>query len=244
MDFYVHNLKLSQDGLNCIGFINADWGRLKMMKERHFIDELIIDGRPIHGVLFDMDGTLLDSGGAVASSWKRWSERTGVSFMAIMEYSHGRPARDTIQFFAPNRDFEVELQWLLSYEMKDDEGIAPIPGIHAFLQRLRLPWTIVTSASAHLARHRLHVADLPIPDRIVTVEDVRRGKPDPEGYLLGAEALGVPIENCVVIEDSPIGIEAGTRAGAQVIAITTTFPAGRFAKNYIIRDYHELLRVL
>jgi len=68
----------------------------------------------------------------------------------------------------------------------------------------------------------LQAAGLPIPDRLVTCDDVKNGKPDPEPYLKGASLLGISARDCVVVEDAPAGIRAGKAAGARVIACRTT----------------------
>ncbi len=91
------------------------------------------------------------------------------------------------------------------------------------LQALPLQrWAIVTSCTRPLAGVRIGAAGLPKPKHLVTSSDVRRGKPDPEPYLKGAQLLGVPPSECVVIEDAPAGIRAGKAAGAHVLALRTT----------------------
>src|SRR5207245_10325846 len=99
----------------------------------------------------------------------------------------------------------------------------PWPGAMALPRALPLErWAIVTSCTRQLAGVRIAVAGLPQPKHLVTATDVRRGKPDPEPYLRGAQFLGVPASDCLVIEDAPAGIRAGKAAGARVLALRTT----------------------
>ena len=92
-------------------------------------------------------------------------------------------------------DVAKETQWILEAEVRDVEGVVAIEGIHAFIERLDPgTWAIVTSAPRALAEARLRAVNLPIPAVMITAEDVQRGKPDPQGFLLGAARLGVPID--------------------------------------------------
>jgi sugar-phosphatase len=96
-------------------------------------------------------------------------------------------------------------------------------------------WTVVTSGTRALATGRLAHGGLPIPEQLITADDVERGKPDPQPYLAGAAALGVDPADCLVIEDAPAGIEAGKAAGMTVLALATTFEAGELAAaDYVV----------
>jgi sugar-phosphatase len=108
--------------------------------------------------------------------------------------------------------------------------VEPIAGVPALLASLPPDrWGIVTSGSPLIATRRLAAAGVPAPRVFVTARDNRRGKPDPEGYLLGARRLGVDPSDCVVVEDAPAGIAAGKAAGMSVIAVRTTCTADRLA---------------
>ena len=100
-------------------------------------------------------------------------------------------------------------------------------------------WTIVTSASERVARHRLSCADLPLPAVLVGAEAVSNGKPDPEPYLLGAERLGVSPARCLVFEDAPAGIESALRAGCTVVQVGGEEPLNP-AVVAVIRDWREV----
>ena len=94
-----------------------------------------------------------------------------------------------------------------------------VPGVRRFLTSLPAgAWAVVTSCAPDLARLRLSAVGLPIPEVVVTSDDVSNGKPAPDGYRLGAQRLGVDPAACVVFEDAPPGIAAGLAAGARVVA--------------------------
>jgi sugar-phosphatase len=187
--------------------------------------------------LFDMDGTLLDSSAVVHRVWGAWAKRHGVDAETLFAKVHGVRAEDTIRRFAgPGVDVDKETQWILDAEVDDVEGVVAIEGIHALIDQLDPgTWTIVTSASRVLAAKRLRAAKLPIPETMVTAEDVQRGKPDPQGFLLGAERLGVNITECLVFEDSAAGVAAARVAGADVAIIGGSVP-GREG-DYLLANY-------
>jgi sugar-phosphatase len=171
--------------------------------------------------LFDMDGTLLDSSAVVHRVWLTWAQRHGIDADALLAAMHGVRAEDTVRRFAgPTLDIARETDWILQAELGDVEGLVPMDGIGDFIGRLDADeWAVVTSATQALATVRLNAAKLPIPRVLVTAEDVRRGKPDPEGFLLAAERLEVRIEECLVFEDSPAGVAAAKAAGAHVAIV-------------------------
>jgi sugar-phosphatase len=188
--------------------------------------------------LFDMDGTLLDSSAVVHRVWVTWARRHGVDVDALLAAMHGVRAEDTVRRFAhPNLDIARETDWILQAELNDVEGLVPMEGIGDFIDRLEPhAWAVVTSATLALATVRLNAAKLPIPRVMVTAEDVRRGKPDPEGFLLAARRLNVHIEECLVFEDSAAGVAAAKAAGAHVAIVGGHVPAheGHFAlANYL-----------
>ncbi|MGN7160978.1 HAD-IA family hydrolase [Sphingomonas sp. SAFR-052] len=187
--------------------------------------------------LFDMDGTLLDSSEAVERVWRRWCARHGIDAEALIAVCHGVRGEDTVRRFAtPGMDIDVEAAWLNAAELEDVDGVVPIAGIHALIDGLgRDEWAIVTSAPRNLAEVRLRAVGLPVPEVFVTAEDVTQGKPDPQGFRLAADRLGVAITDCLVFEDSPAGVAAGKAAGAAIAIVGPRVAATE--GNYAITDY-------
>src|SRR5438445_6624288 len=170
-----------------------------------------------------MDGVLVDSTPAVARVWATWAHEHGFNPDDVVKMAHGRPSITTIRELLPQADHEAENREVERREVSDVEGVIPLPGAMELLRALPLErWAIVTSCTRQLAGVRIVVAGLPQPKHLVTATDVRRGKPDPEPYLRGAQFLGVPASDCLVIEDAPAGIRAGKAAGARVLALRTT----------------------
>src|SRR5713101_8071219 len=132
----------------------------------------------------------------------------------------------------------------LDGELVDVEGVIPLPGAVELLRALPLErWAIVTSCTRALARVRIAAAGLPKPKHLVTATDVQHGKPSPEPYLKGAQMLGIPAADCLVVEDAPAGIRAGKAAGAQVLALRTTASDAELQQaraDWIVDDCAEL----
>lgn len=179
-------------------------------------------------ILFDLDGVLVDSTRAVEREWREWGRRKGVDGDAIMAIAHGVRTIEVIRRVAPHLDAEVEADTIENREASDDsqEGIVAMPGA---LELLRVipegRWGVVTSGSRLLASARLGFCGLPVPEVLVTADDVTNGKPHPEPYLKGAQGLGFVPAECLVIEDAPAGIQAARAAAMTVVGITTTYGA-------------------
>jgi mannitol-1-/sugar-/sorbitol-6-phosphatase len=174
-------------------------------------------------LLFDLDGVLIDSTPAVTRVWTGWAIAHGFDPDDVVRKAHGRPSIATIGDYLPHGDHEAENREVERREIEDLEGVVTLPGARELLSALPSDrWTIVTSCTRPLAEVRLRAAGLPIPQRLLTSDDVKNGKPDPEPYLKGASLLGLSARDCVVVEDVPAGIRAGKAAGARVIAFRTT----------------------
>ena len=175
------------------------------------------------GVLFDLDGVLVDSTPAVARAWAGWAREHGFEPDEVVKKAHGRPSITTIRELLPHADHAAEDREMERREIADVDGVIPLPGALELLRALPLErWAIVTSCTRALAHVRIGAARLPQPQHLVTSSDVKHGKPNPEPYLKGAQILGVPANECIVIEDAPAGIRAGKAAGASVLALRTT----------------------
>ncbi len=177
------------------------------------------------GILFDLDGVLVDSTPAVERVWHGWAVEHGFVPAEVVRQAHGRPSITTIRELLPNGDHEKENKEVERREIADVAGVVPLPGALSLLRALpESAWTIVTSCTKPLAHVRIGAAGLPVPKLLVTASDISRGKPDPEPYLKGAEILQLAPADCVVVEDAPAGIRAGIAAGARVLALRTTAP--------------------
>ena len=196
------------------------------------------------GVLFDLDGVLVDSTPAVARVWAWWAREHGFDADEVVRKAHGRPSIATIRELLPFADHAAEDREVERREIADVEGVIPLPGATELLRALLLDrWAIVTSCTRPLAGVRIAAAGLPKPKHLVTSTDVQRGKPDPEPYLKGALLLGVPAADCIVMEDAPAGIRAGKAAGARVLALRTTATEPELREagaDWIIEDCSEL----
>ncbi|MER0445383.1 HAD-IA family hydrolase [Streptomyces sp. NPDC006711] len=173
--------------------------------------------------LLDMDGTIVNSDAVVERCWRRWAERQGLDPDAALKVVHGRQGYATMALLLPDRPMEqnhADNKVMLAEETADTDGVVPVPGAPAFLAAIaKAPHALVTSADAALARARMTAAGLPMPEVRITAESVGASKPDPEGFLKGAAALGFAPADCVVFEDSEAGIAAGLAAGMRVVGV-------------------------
>jgi sugar-phosphatase len=173
----------------------------------------------VRGILFDMDGVLVSSLGSVERSWTRWAERHGIDPALAIRIAHGRRAIETIRFLRPDLNDVEELRQIENLEVIDNEGLEILEGVQQMLQALPAKrWAVVTSATERLALSRLRHGGIPLPEHVVTADQVSKGKPDPEPYLMGARLLGLRPEDCLVIEDAASGAKAGHAAGCKVLA--------------------------
>ncbi|MDP3951129.1 HAD-IA family hydrolase [Microbacterium sp.] len=185
-----------------------------------------IDAR---AVLLDMDGTLVDSTEVVERLWLEWAEPHGLDRDFVLKTVHGRQGWQSMAILLPERDHAInreENQRMLARESAETDGVVAIPGAAELLRSLQdMPHAIVTSADVALMTARMGAAQLPLTELAITAERVSRSKPDPEGFLLAASALGIDPADCVVFEDSGAGIRAGTDAGMTVIGVGPHAPS-------------------
>jgi sugar-phosphatase len=184
------------------------------------------------GVLFDLDGVLVDSTPAVARVWTIWANKHGFVPEEVVRQAHGRPSLTTIRELLPHADHEAENREVERGEIEDVGGVIPLPGALELLQALPQDrWAIATSCTRRLAEVRIRAAGLPMPKHLITSNDVQHGKPDPEPYLKAAKILGFAPADCIVMEDAPAGIRAGKAAGARVFALRTTAPDAELTQS-------------
>lgn len=182
------------------------------------------------GFLFDLDGTLVNSLPVVERAWCNWADRFGIAHDEVLNFIHGKQAITSLRhFMAGSTDAQIAAEFtrLEQIEAQDTDGITALPGAVELLNHLdasSIPWAIVTSGSAPVARARHRAAGLPEPETFITAEQVKHGKPEPDAYLLGAEQLGLAPQACAVVEDAAAGVLSGLAAGCRVIAVNV--PAG------------------
>jgi sugar-phosphatase len=200
------------------------------------------------GLLFDMDGVLVDSTPAVARVWGLWARQHGFDPDAIIKRAHGRPSLATLQELLPEATPQVhaaENDWMERAEIADIADVIALPGARELLASLPPnKFAVVTSATGDLADVRLRVAGLrDFARHIITADDIQRGKPDPEPYRKGAAALGFHPVDCIVVEDATAGVRSGKAAGARVIGLRTTSSDGELlaaGADWIIDDCSSL----
>lgn len=178
----------------------------------------------IGAVLFDMDGTLVDSHGAIIRSWTRISAEYDLPLDDILAVHAGRPAWSTLESVAPWLGADKIAQAAarqLEWEYDDLDDVVAIEGAHELIDGVsarNIPWAVVTSADERLARARMGAVGI-APPLLISTDDISAPKPDPEGYLLAARRLGVPAADCLVVEDAPAGVAAGRAAGMRVVGV-------------------------
>jgi sugar-phosphatase len=209
-------------------------------------DSMLVHDEPLacDVIPFDLDGVLIDSTSCITRHWEAWAARHGLELPAVMQAAHGVRTVETMRLVAPHLDVEKEAERFTAGEIADTDGVVVIDGAAELLAALpRDAWAVVTSGSAELATARLRRAGLPIPSTLVTADDVQRGKPAPAPYLLGADRLGVPVEHCVAVEDSPAGIQAARAAGMRVIGITATHSREELFRSTVVVDRLSALSI-
>jgi sugar-phosphatase len=206
-------------------------------------DQLLIE-LSRDAILFDMDGTLVDSTLCDERIMGSWAGKHGLDREFVLQASLGRRTIDAIRDAAPHLNVDEEARAIDAEELVQREGIMEVQGAQRLLRKLKPhQWAIVTSASRALATFRLGCAGLPLPQLLVCGDDVANGKPDPEGYLKAAHQLHVSPARCLVVEDTPAGILAGRRAGMNILALTTTYAPEKLlgatsVANFDVVEFH------
>ncbi|KAJ7498731.1 phosphatase [Mycena latifolia] len=192
----------------------------------------------VDAVLYDMDGTLVDSTAGVVGAWAVFKKSyPNIDVTEILSSAHGVRTVENLRIHCGITDPDelereaerFEKAIVTSSTENGGAGIVLLPGVKAAMDELesrrKLPnplWAICTSATRFYATTALGLAGVPKPDVLVVAEDVTKGKPSPDPYLLGAKLCGVKPENCVVFEDAPAGIRSGQAAGCKTIGFLTS----------------------
>ncbi|WP_030987183.1 HAD-IA family hydrolase [Streptomyces sp. NRRL S-1813] len=193
-------------------------------------------------LLFDNDGTLISSLESVSRCWTRWAKEYGVTEQEFARIQlHGRPAAEIVADLLPADRVPEAVARIEHLEVKDVAGgVVALPGTLALLESLPAErWAVVTSATARLAEARLDAAGIRTKT-LIAADDISRGKPDPEPFLLAAERLGVDPARCVVFEDAPAGLAAGRAAGMLTVALTTTHRAEELSADVVVSTLAEV----
>lgn len=172
------------------------------------------------GILFDSDGVLVDSHAQVDQAWRTVASRFELDWDRLRGELVGVPARQTLARHLDGNVLDEAVAFLEDLEVETASGTAPIGGAVELTGTLPPgAFAIVTSASRRLGVARWAGAGITAPPTVVTADDVRRGKPDPEPFLTAAMRLGFEPARCVVFEDSDAGGAAARAAGATVVAV-------------------------
>ena len=191
----------------------------------------------VQAILFDLDGVLVDSQHAVEVVWQEWGRQRGRDPAPFIALAHGRRTSETISMVAPELDAKTEAAILDRMEEECIDGLKPGPGALNLVRGIPLGrWGVVTSGHRHVATLRLTSVGIPIPPVLITGDQVRNGKPDPEPYREGIKAMGVASTECVVIEDAAPGITSAKSAGIRVIGLRTPYNQGELGDADIVID--------
>ncbi|MGW2722722.1 HAD-IA family hydrolase [Streptomyces sp. NPDC001492] len=174
-------------------------------------------------LLFDMDGTLVDSADSIDRVWREFAARHRLDPATVLAALPGRTAHDIVAGLLPaagSPDVTAEVAWIRAREEGTADTVTEIPGARRLLTSLPAhTWAVVTSASRSMTERRLTAAGLPLPAVAVCADDVRAGKPDPEGFRAAARLLDVDIADCLLFEDSAPGLLAARRSGGTPVAV-------------------------
>ncbi|SFV34211.1 HAD family hydrolase [Thermoflavifilum thermophilum] len=210
------------------------------------------------GIIFDMDGTLMDNNPYHLKAWQAFCEKRGrrLTEEEYLQQVSGKNNEATLQYLFPNEEWNQEK---LSAAKAEKESlyrtlyapyIKPINGLEHLMRDLKLhdiPIAVATSAMPENIQFAWeHLPITPYIDVIVDSSQVKHGKPAPDLYWLAAEKIKVPPQKCMVFEDSLNGVQGALAAGMYVVAITTSHGAEAFPRAHqVIHDYvglsHEKL---
>jgi mannitol-1-/sugar-/sorbitol-6-phosphatase len=169
-------------------------------------------------VLFDLDGTLIDSTAAVRRAWRRWAEEEGVD-PARLAGTEGKPAKDIVAALLPPERHSQALAHYSHIATHDLDGVVVLPGALDATTAAGPLKAIVTSCTRDVTAARTAAAGLPATEVLVTADDVEQGKPAPEPYLSAADQLGTDPRRCLAVEDTASGLASGRAAGCTTLGV-------------------------
>jgi len=213
----------------------------------------------VESVLFDMDGTLINSSPAVVTAWNLFAEKYPLDLEDILKSAHGMRTIDVLRKWCKIEDPEVLASEVVRFETAilnaaqsaaatGGAGIEVLPGVAKLLDDLsedkamrdgKEAWAICTSSTFFYASKAIPTAGLTTPKVFVTADSVTRGKPFPDPYLLGAKGCEASIFESLVVEDAPTGIRSGKASGARVLATCTSHTAEELEKerpDFLVKD--------
>jgi mannitol-1-/sugar-/sorbitol-6-phosphatase len=203
------------------------------------LDRLV--DKVFEAVLFDMDGTLIDSTPAVIRAWTTWMREFGLSQEQLGRH-HGMPSAQVVRSLLAEDQHLEAIRRIDELELADVHDIVVLPGAAEALDALRSAKSaIATSCTVPLAQARIRAAELVPPSVLVTVDDVSRGKPAPDPFLEAARRLGADPRRCLVVEDAPKGLEAAHAAGCFTLAVVTTTPAEELHADAVVANLAEVV---
>ncbi|KZS90336.1 HAD-like protein [Sistotremastrum niveocremeum HHB9708] len=200
----------------------------------------------VDAVLFDNDGTLIDSTPGVYAAWGTFGKEYGFDGEVAAHETHGRRLIDSLHEWCHLEGQKLEDEVRRFEQEVIDVGPIILPGVKELLDSIKAEeseerpgWTICTSATRWYAPAALAKAGVPLPMHLVTSDDVAKGKPFPDPYLAGAMKCNVKPENCLVVEDAPSGIKSGKAAGSKTLAVCTSHTReaiAAFEPDYLVED--------
>jgi sugar-phosphatase len=216
--------------------VPVGFGRSSVSVEERVVALGRLSSEVFDAVIFDMDGTLIDSVPAVERSWGIWAAEYGLDVDTIRRF-HGVPAAGIVELLIPKDRQQIAIDRINELEVADVEGIVVLPGAAEALAAVKgAKNAIATSCTADLAKARIAATALQVPTVLVTADDVSRGKPDPEPFLTAAERLGVDPKRCLAVEDAPAGVAAARAAGCFSLGVLTTTPAEQMPADALVPD--------
>ena len=192
--------------------------------------------------IFDVDATLVDTETVIDNIWKTWAKGVGIDFSLVQQHIHGRKIEETLRCVNSVLANDEQILAVKSIAVNEMKKATAIPGALEFVSKLdQGSWAIATSGPRKIASTSLHAAGFELPRVMVCAEEVSKGKPEPEPFLVAAKMLNVSPEQCVAFEDSPVGIKSAKTAGCYTIALLTSHRAVDLAEADLIVEGFDSL---